>query len=190
MSGSSQNFMTLREANVARQALWDPTNQLDWDWRCNELAGEAGEVCNVLKKLHREKLGLPGSRATVHDLADELADVAICADLCAMTLDVPPIDPNAFDNGLEKYSATAQGKYLIAAVGLVCEDHPTRYSPGQTLERVVAYAHKIAQSRGISLDNAIAYKFNKTSEKVGLPVTLRVINDADAFADAVQGSRS
>lgn len=77
-------YATLREANIARQAEWDVGNQLSLAFRGNELAGEAGEACNVIKKLERERLGIRGSRDTVEHLAEELADVIICADLIAM----------------------------------------------------------------------------------------------------------
>lgn len=79
---------TLRAANVARQAEWDPGSQITLSYRGNELAGEVGEACNVLKKLERERLGLPGSRDTVEHLAEELADVLIVADLIAMDLGI------------------------------------------------------------------------------------------------------
>ncbi|MNH49298.1 MazG nucleotide pyrophosphohydrolase domain protein [compost metagenome] len=75
---------TLRAANIARQAEWDQDSQITAAYRGNELAGEVGEACNVVKKLERERLGILGSRATVDELADELADVLICADLIAM----------------------------------------------------------------------------------------------------------
>jgi len=77
-------YITLRAANVARQLEWDTDGRLDAAYRGNELAGEVGEACNVIKKLERERHGIRGSRATVSDLADELADVIICVDLIAM----------------------------------------------------------------------------------------------------------
>ena len=77
-------YTTLRAANIARQREWDAGNQLSLAYRGNELAGEAGEACNVIKKLERERLGIRGSRDTVAHLAEELADVVICADLIAM----------------------------------------------------------------------------------------------------------
>ncbi|MDP3853637.1 hypothetical protein [Phenylobacterium sp.] len=94
-------FDTLREANVARQAEWDGEAKIGLTWRANEQAGEVGEALeravdlillamaagrasNLAKKIERQRLGIRGSRATVQDLADELADVAICADLIAM----------------------------------------------------------------------------------------------------------
>jgi NTP pyrophosphatase (non-canonical NTP hydrolase) len=73
----------LRTANVQRQREWDPTNSVSLEYRGNELAGEVGEACNVIKKIVRERLGIRGSRATQADLADELADVIICVDLIA-----------------------------------------------------------------------------------------------------------
>lgn len=77
-------FRTLRAANTARQQEWDKDDRITLTYRLNELAGETGEACNVGKKLERERLGIRGSRASVRDLADELADVVICADLVAM----------------------------------------------------------------------------------------------------------
>jgi NTP pyrophosphatase (non-canonical NTP hydrolase) len=77
-------FADLRSANLARQKEWDPGSAITLAYRGNELAGEVGEACNIIKKIERERLGLPGSRATKDQLAEELADVVICADLIAM----------------------------------------------------------------------------------------------------------
>lgn len=74
----------LRQANATRQKEWDPTDSITIEYRGNELAGEVGEACNVIKKLARERLGIRGSRATKAQLAEELADVVICVDLIAM----------------------------------------------------------------------------------------------------------
>lgn len=84
MSSPMTTHTNLRAANIARQNEWDQDNQITASYRGNELAGEVGEACNVIKKLERERLGILGSRATVDELADELADVLICADLIAM----------------------------------------------------------------------------------------------------------
>jgi NTP pyrophosphatase (non-canonical NTP hydrolase) len=77
-------YTTLREANQARHAEWTKNEYISPSFRGNEMAGEVGEACNILKKLEREQRGFVGSRATMEQLADELADVVICADLCAM----------------------------------------------------------------------------------------------------------
>lgn len=78
-------FMTLRAANSRRQREWDPNDHIGLAFRGNEMAGEVGEACNIIKKLERERLGIKGSRASLWQLAEELADVVICADLVAMT---------------------------------------------------------------------------------------------------------
>lgn len=81
---SMTTHSNLRAANIARQNEWDQDNQITAAYRGNELAGEVGEACNIIKKLERERLGIRGSRATMGELADELADVVICVDLIAM----------------------------------------------------------------------------------------------------------
>jgi len=75
------NFAELRNANVQRceEAFfglyeWTPT-----DWGC-ALAGEAGELCNLLKKMRR------GEDIDLEDVGRELADVVIYADLLAARL--------------------------------------------------------------------------------------------------------
>lgn len=87
------NFEELREANVARcnsRAFnhtlneWPPT-----EWT-NAIAGEAGEACNVTKKMKRGDYGppftvdgLPVNGGWESDLGKELADIIIYVDLCA-----------------------------------------------------------------------------------------------------------
>lgn len=80
-------YTNLREANKDRQDAWiaDSGNVPDLSFRGNELAGEVGEACNVIKKLERERHGWRGSRDTIEHLAEELADVVICADLIAIS---------------------------------------------------------------------------------------------------------
>jgi NTP pyrophosphatase (non-canonical NTP hydrolase) len=77
-------YHTLRSANVARNAEWPGANRIDGSFRGNELAGETGEACNIIKKLERERLDIPGSRVSLDRLAEELADVMICVDLVGM----------------------------------------------------------------------------------------------------------
>ncbi len=79
------SLRALHAANIARQAEWCPEQVPDLSFRGNELGGECGEAQNVIKKLERERQGWRGSRATKDDLAQELADVVICTDLCAVT---------------------------------------------------------------------------------------------------------
>lgn len=192
-------YPSLRAANAARQDLWDPTGTLNnWDWRCNELAGEAGEVCNVLKKRHREELGLRGSRATLDQLADELADVVICADLCGLQAGLRPL--GWVDEPGSVISLPNAGKKLIMNVGYVCVLSGTEHRSIiiDRLYMVLTDARDIANHTKINLGIAIACKFNETSRKVGLPVFLGKPEDpwygdddtGELFANAVQGSSS
>ena len=101
----SLNFIDLRMADMARQKVWDPTDQITLTYRSTELAGEVGEACNVVKKLERERLGIRGSRATKELLAEELADVIICVDLLAMEfgIDLGEAVRGKFNATSEKY---------------------------------------------------------------------------------------
>lgn len=84
----SNVLRVLAEANRRRQKEWDPDNQVTLAYRGNELAGEVGEACNIIKKLERERLGIKGSRATEEQAAEELADVIICTSLIANDLGI------------------------------------------------------------------------------------------------------
>jgi NTP pyrophosphatase (non-canonical NTP hydrolase) len=101
-------YSSLRSANAARQIEWDKDNNISLAYRGNELAGEVGEACNVIKKLERERMGIRGSRATVQQLAEELADAVICLDLIAMQAGI-----NLDDAVRDKFNATSE-KYELA----------------------------------------------------------------------------
>lgn len=96
---------TLKRANLIRQTEWDPDNKISLSYRGNEMAGECGEACNVIKKLDCELLGIRGSRATVLQLMEELADVVICADLIASSVggDLEQAVKDKFNATSEKY---------------------------------------------------------------------------------------
>lgn len=179
----------LREANVKRQAEWDPGSQIDLAYRGNELAGEVGEACNVLKKLHREMLGIVGSRAKMTDAVEEVSDVVICTDLIAMSIDIP-IEEYQIDTVQPNVSLSVYGVRLCVAAGMLCRmidsgmDVVTpgsvyRRTIGSTLTSVVFACRKISMAVGFDLYDAVRDKFNRTSEKYSLgtrifqdPVTL------------------
>lgn len=97
-------FKKLREADQKRAGEWGK-EKMSLSFKGLEMAGECGEACNVLKKIEREKAGLVGSRATVEDLAEELADVVICVDLiCAeFEIDLWEAIKNKFNKTSGKY---------------------------------------------------------------------------------------
>jgi NTP pyrophosphatase (non-canonical NTP hydrolase) len=96
-------YDTLEQANIARQLEWKNSDKLDLSYFGNAAAGEMGEACNVVKKLERERLGLEGSRATIADLATELADVVIYVSLLAIKSGID-LDRAIF----EKFNATSE----------------------------------------------------------------------------------
>jgi len=106
-------YFSLRTANEARQKEWDGDGKISLSYRGNELAGECGEACNVIKKLDRENLGLPGSRDTVAHLAEELADVIICVDLIALRFG---IDLNKAV--MQKFNETTEKVRLLTRLSL------------------------------------------------------------------------
>jgi NTP pyrophosphatase (non-canonical NTP hydrolase) len=112
MIKSQLSFDTLRKANISRNKFWDSGNALDASFRGVEFAGEAGEVCNVIKKLERERLGLRGSRDTVAHLAEELADTIICADLIAMAYRIDLAHAISW-----KFNATSENMKLPVMIG-------------------------------------------------------------------------
>ena len=88
-------FSDLRRTNVARcehafhpLTAWNPA-----EWAC-AMAGEAGEACNVAKKIKRLETGTntskdPQSLDEARELmASELADTVIYADLLAASLGI------------------------------------------------------------------------------------------------------
>src|SRR3954470_16512156 len=101
----SLSFKHLRQANENRQIEWEAGSEFSLTYLGNALAGETGEACNVIKKLDRERSNHVGSRATIDDLADELADVIIYADLIAKKeqIDLGEAIRNKFNKTSEKY---------------------------------------------------------------------------------------
>ena len=81
-------FDRLRYAACLRHREYPGAKAITPAFRGVELAGEVGEACNIIKKLERERLGIAGSRASVSELAAELADIIICVDLLAMDYDI------------------------------------------------------------------------------------------------------
>lgn len=78
------DLLILRATNKARQIEWLGDREFPVWLRGLDLAGEAGEAVNIVKKLERERLGFGGTRAKVQHLGEELSDVIIAADLVAM----------------------------------------------------------------------------------------------------------
>lgn len=166
----------LRRANEERQKEWEGESPvLTVAFRANELAGETGEACNILKKLDRERLGLPGSCASIHALAEELADVTICTDLLAMAFGVQLDERMWKENAKLGLDYSAAGAQLAGQVGRCCLasfDEPTQYLMGVLLSEVVNQTKRLADRLGIDLQRSVTTKFNMTSAKRGFKARL------------------
>lgn len=85
----SGGFSNLRTANRLRAKEWGHTNEgFDAVFYAMATAGECGEACNVQKKLERARLDAKGTRATLGDLAQEMADTIIYLDLWAESIGI------------------------------------------------------------------------------------------------------
>jgi NTP pyrophosphatase (non-canonical NTP hydrolase) len=174
----------LRAANKARNDEWQnvgkPFSLVFW---ANELAGEAGETCNILKKLDREhNYQVRGSRATLAALTEELSDVVICCDLTGMFLDVefsPELCwPNKTFTPRPDHPYSELGAKIARAVGRVngmALHYDTHIGPAQitgALMETLFETRSAAEQLGIKLEHHVTVKFNMTSEKIGLATRL------------------
>ncbi len=169
----------LQIANITRQKEWDTDGAIDLFYRGNELAGEVGEACNILKKLDRERLGIRGSRSTKDALAEELADVVICASLIANAVGIDLAE----EYGLRSFptfnnrdvSLSHQGNSLAIRTGLVCAHLSGKLflsfaiaKLAVDLSNLCKFVSVIGSAEDIDMDLAVAAKFNATTRKVGL----------------------
>ena len=90
----------LRIANVTRQLEWTGNDKCDVAFRAIEVAGEAGELSEAVKKWLRAERG-----ATIGDIAAEMADVIISIDLLAneLGINLPEAVAGKFNATSEKY---------------------------------------------------------------------------------------
>lgn len=102
----------IRRINLSRSNQWHPWGIESWtpaDWGV-AMMGEAGEVCNVLKKLKRLEDGIgnrkgPDTRVeAIAMLADEIADTFFYLDLLAarMGIDLPTALQHKFNEISER----------------------------------------------------------------------------------------
>lgn len=179
----------LRAANGARQVEWDGSGELSIVFRCNELAGEAGEACNILKKLDRANYGLRGCRANINALAEEFADVVICCDLLAMNYqhafegcgEQQPTHDFAL-KGWEEHSVNEDvdlslaGARLALRVGSLCGAVICNAPSAEILDEiceVVFHVKRTADWLKLDLERAVTTKFNMTSAKHGFATRLK-----------------
>ena len=98
-------FNVLRAANRRRQQEWPGNDKADVAFRAIELAGEAGEVMEAIKKFLRAQRGIKGSIATREDIVSEMGDLLVSLDLVAdeLGIDLGAAVRSKFNQTSEKY---------------------------------------------------------------------------------------
>lgn len=107
---SNLTFKQVHDINVSRCKKWHSHND-EWtgaDWS-NAVAGEVGEMCNVVKKIRRDDFNNKGSRdpdraTLLQMLADEMADVFLYLDLLSefYNIDLPDAITSKFNRVSEQ----------------------------------------------------------------------------------------
>lgn len=180
------NYTGLRAANIARQLEWfkDATvPDVPPSFRSNELAGETGEVLEHILTYMEQGLTWGHLQPLI---AEELGDVIISADLCAMDLGLSLEVRKATSlDGSWRSSPEVCMRMVLAALrccNLVKKIDRERLGiPGSRanpqevgvlLQGVVDWAYMMADHIGVSLWPEVVAKFNSTSAKVGLTTRL------------------
>jgi NTP pyrophosphatase (non-canonical NTP hydrolase) len=105
-------FNVLRGANKRRQQEWPGNEHADTAFRAIELAGEAGEVAEAVKKFLRAERGIKGSTATKEDIALEMGDMLVSLDLLAESLGI-----NLGEAVRRKFNATSEKYGMRTYIG-------------------------------------------------------------------------
>lgn len=184
------NFTDLRQANIARQKEWFadlgvPTVPISF--RGNELAGEMGEVLELLEHLDaHDPLQTIDWGTWRTNFAFELADTVISADLTAMDMGYGLITNQGDWTQGQIRGMNQMALSLGASVGKACNiikkvDREKLGLPGSKsnsglavvhLQQSVDWCYRMAISLQVDLWAAVCAKFNSTSEKVGLTTRL------------------
>lgn len=88
-------FAEISKVNLERALLWHPGGLEEWsvsDWS-NAMAGEAGEVCNAVKKLRRWECQIQDSRSIPPEelklkIAREIGDTYLYLNLLSLRLGI------------------------------------------------------------------------------------------------------
>ena len=187
-------FHTLRAADVARQEEWTGGLPSDLIYSSNELAGEIGEIQELLFEGPPRDFGPVKSDplAWLDKLADELADGIICVDLLAIAADLPEVEYAVSDKpgiltprdlGLALGAVTGAG--VCNTVKKIERERRgwvgSRATPEQLHTALVSLSciiARIASLYAVDLGATVSAKFNKTSEKYGLVTRLAAPGEA------------
>lgn len=179
------NYDLVKDALIARQPVWDPEGKLTPAFFALEILGEFGELCNVIKKMRREALGIVGSRATEDDLRYELADVYMTLVNIGISAGIEA------DAETEKRAAKEFGEHVtdvdsaLGTIGMCIGAIASAFLLNSAIlddvgdpPTIEAYAGAIvtvkhlAKLLDLNLRDCVVTKFNNSSQKLNLPVRL------------------
>lgn len=182
-------YKRLRTANVDRQAEWPGGEHVDPDFRGNELAGEAGELLNLIKKVTRLEKAISGTTETEGQLRsailDEVGDAMVCLDLVGMEMGVEIGEQEIGEKPAPYPTLGKTANAFMGRVGYICDilasinmDPNHEYGPEEqemvrrfvrnALRSATTILWRMSDQMGIDMWDAVEMKFNKTSEKHGL----------------------
>lgn len=166
---------------MARQVEWTGGRVGELTWSGSELAGEVGEAAEIL--IAAEEPREDWSEWRVH-LSEEIADSFICIDLAAISAGLGRVAAmkRAFTHPVH------MSALLGISVGRVCNtlkklERERRGWPGSRssldqlasqLEDLTTLLASVVDHFEIDVDQAVARKFNRTSQAVGLKSRLEL----------------
>jgi len=94
----------LREADIKRSKEWGGNPSLEF--RTIEFAGEAGELCDAIKKKLRHLEGMKGGVGVIIPIEEEIGDVLITLDRLAQcfNIDLEKVTIDKFNKTSEKHN--------------------------------------------------------------------------------------
>lgn len=180
------------EAQTDRLKAWEGPHSeaFGLSFYSNELVGEIGEACNIIKKLHREDAGVPGSRDTFEHLGQELADCLICTRNLWIKSGVD-LNPDHMKHDFVGIGSLSDwGTELGRRIGSICEMVQAKmFSISDTvytrhtslllsirLSMLEKALRGLASFQGLDLDMIYQEKWNDTSVKHGFPHRMKLFH--------------
>lgn len=192
------DFDRISAVGLERAKIWHPGGLTDWtvsDWTV-ATAGEAGEVCNAIKKLKRveqkisQKHGPQDLRSAQLELGTEVGDTYLYLDLLAQRIGTSPyycfgLVQLDFQEFFKNDSLPHLGLHLMSIVGAIsvlaitADISPDPDTRPQMLDamrdkigRSIQILDLIAERAELELEACVVDTFNRVSVREGFPQRL------------------
>lgn len=192
------NFDQISAVSLERAKIWHPGGLEDWsvsDWTV-ATAGEAGEVCNAIKKLKRveqkisQKAGPQDLVTAQREVGTEVGDTYLYLDLLAQRIGSSAFKcvckvPSGYSRIYEGASAQRLALHLMVVMASIATLALTADMETDVFERsgylvamedhigrAMELLSLIAQSAELTLQGCVVWTFNRVSEREGFPQRL------------------